>query len=206
MSPRSLIVVGLIGRHFWDRRGDILEPNGGPVVTVMDFGQSLPLGPLPSGWRTGSSGGGRRWRCPLRHGRGAGSKLAIPRRCCFTPSISFSPRTRSSSDAGTLSSLSAARSTSAHARAPSRLFLRFLTDRGESTPWNTKRPSWAGLPPSREDDVRSDRHKRPRRKKVRGRPLDERSHGTGLRGQGRHGPTPRVGSRRRCENWDCRAG
>jgi hypothetical protein len=46
-----LTVVGLIGWHFWPRRGDILEPDGGPVVTVMDFGQSFPLDPLPSGWK-----------------------------------------------------------------------------------------------------------------------------------------------------------
>jgi hypothetical protein len=28
-----------------------LKPHGGPVVTVMDFDQSFPLDPLPSGWR-----------------------------------------------------------------------------------------------------------------------------------------------------------
>jgi hypothetical protein len=28
-----------------------LKPDGGPIVTVMDFGQSFPLDPLPSGWR-----------------------------------------------------------------------------------------------------------------------------------------------------------
>jgi hypothetical protein len=28
-----------------------LRPDGGPIVTVMDFGQSFPLDPLPSGWR-----------------------------------------------------------------------------------------------------------------------------------------------------------
>jgi hypothetical protein len=43
--------VGLIGSHFWPRQGDILRPDGGPIVTVMDFGQSFPLDPLPSGWR-----------------------------------------------------------------------------------------------------------------------------------------------------------
>jgi len=29
----------------------VLKPDGGPIVTVMDFGQSFPLDPLPSGWR-----------------------------------------------------------------------------------------------------------------------------------------------------------
>ena len=29
----------------------MLKPDGGPVVTVMDFGQSFPLDPLPSGWK-----------------------------------------------------------------------------------------------------------------------------------------------------------
>ena len=44
-------VAGVIGWHFFDRRGEVLKPNGGPVVTVMDFGQNFPLDPLPSGWR-----------------------------------------------------------------------------------------------------------------------------------------------------------
>ena len=63
--------------HFWDGRGGVLKPDGGPVadaavcvsslsqntatstrcagaasVTVMDFGQSFPLDPLPSGLET----------------------------------------------------------------------------------------------------------------------------------------------------------
>src|ERR1700756_4204888 len=50
-SLALLATVGLIGRHFWDGRGDVLKPDGGPVVIVMDFGQSFPLDPLPSGWR-----------------------------------------------------------------------------------------------------------------------------------------------------------
>ena len=37
--------------HFWDGRGGVLKPDGGPVVTVMDFGQSFPLDPPPSGWK-----------------------------------------------------------------------------------------------------------------------------------------------------------
>jgi len=43
--------VGLIGWHFWGGQGEVLRPDGGPVVTVMDFGRSFPLDPLPSGWR-----------------------------------------------------------------------------------------------------------------------------------------------------------
>jgi Protein of unknown function (DUF3047) len=43
--------VGVIGWHFFDMRRDVLHPDGGPVVTVMDFGQSFPLDPPPSGWR-----------------------------------------------------------------------------------------------------------------------------------------------------------
>jgi Protein of unknown function (DUF3047) len=46
-----VIVVGLIGWHFWGGRGEVLKPDGGPVVTVMDFGRSFPRDPLPSGWR-----------------------------------------------------------------------------------------------------------------------------------------------------------
>ena len=42
--------VGLIGWHFGGQ-GEPLKPGGGPVVTVMDFGQPFPLDPLPSGWR-----------------------------------------------------------------------------------------------------------------------------------------------------------
>jgi hypothetical protein len=44
-----VIVVGLIGWHFWGGRGEVLKPDGGPAVTVMDFGRSFPLDPLPSG-------------------------------------------------------------------------------------------------------------------------------------------------------------
>jgi hypothetical protein len=43
-------VVGLIGWHFFGGRAEVLT-HGGPVVTVMDFGQSFPLDPLPSGRR-----------------------------------------------------------------------------------------------------------------------------------------------------------
>jgi len=43
-------VVGLISWHLFGGRRDVLKPDGGPVVTVMDFGQSFPLDPLPSGW------------------------------------------------------------------------------------------------------------------------------------------------------------
>ena len=43
--------VGLISWHFFGGRGEVLKPDGGPVVTVMDFGQPFSLDPLPSGWR-----------------------------------------------------------------------------------------------------------------------------------------------------------
>ena len=46
-----IIAGGLIGWHFWDGRGEVLKPDGGPAVTVMDFSQSFPLDPLSSGWR-----------------------------------------------------------------------------------------------------------------------------------------------------------
>jgi hypothetical protein len=43
--------AGLVGWHFFGGRGEVLKPDGEPVVTVMDFGQPFPLDPLPSGWR-----------------------------------------------------------------------------------------------------------------------------------------------------------
>ena len=39
------IAAGLIGWHVWGGRGNVLNPDGGPVVTVMDFGRSFPLDP-----------------------------------------------------------------------------------------------------------------------------------------------------------------
>ena len=47
----GVTAVVLIVWHFWDGRGDVLKADGGPVVTVMDFGQGFPLDPLPSGWK-----------------------------------------------------------------------------------------------------------------------------------------------------------
>jgi len=48
----ALVIAGsLIGWHFWDDRGKVLKPDDRLVVTVMDFRQSFPLDPLPSGWR-----------------------------------------------------------------------------------------------------------------------------------------------------------
>ena len=44
-------VAGVIGWQFFGGRRDVLKSNGGPVVTVIDFAQSFPLDPLPSGWR-----------------------------------------------------------------------------------------------------------------------------------------------------------
>jgi hypothetical protein len=46
-----VIAVGLIGWQFLGGPGEVLKPDGGSVVTVMDFGRSFPLDPLPSGWR-----------------------------------------------------------------------------------------------------------------------------------------------------------
>jgi hypothetical protein len=43
--------VGPIGWYLWGGRDEVLKPDGGPVVTVMDFGRSFPLDPLPSGWQ-----------------------------------------------------------------------------------------------------------------------------------------------------------
>ena len=52
ISGIALVITGgLIGWHFRDSRGEVLKPDGGPVVTVMDFSQSFFLDPLPSGWR-----------------------------------------------------------------------------------------------------------------------------------------------------------
>jgi len=46
-----IAAAGLIGWHFFGGRGEVLKPDGGPVVTLMDFGQPFPLDRLPSGWR-----------------------------------------------------------------------------------------------------------------------------------------------------------
>jgi hypothetical protein len=43
--------AGLIVWRFWDGRGDVLKPDGGPTLTVIDFGRSFALDPLPSGWK-----------------------------------------------------------------------------------------------------------------------------------------------------------
>ena len=42
-----LLAAAVIGWRFFGTRGDVLKPDGGPVVTVMDFGRSFPLDPLP---------------------------------------------------------------------------------------------------------------------------------------------------------------
>jgi hypothetical protein len=47
----ALAAAGLIGWHFFGARGEVLKPDDGPVVTVMDFGRRFPLDPLPSGWQ-----------------------------------------------------------------------------------------------------------------------------------------------------------
>jgi hypothetical protein len=43
--------VGVVGWHFFGGRGEVLRPDAGPVVTVMDFGQPFSVDPLPSGWQ-----------------------------------------------------------------------------------------------------------------------------------------------------------
>jgi hypothetical protein len=47
----ALAAAGLIVWCFWDGRGNVLNPDGGRVATVMDFVRSFPLDPLPSGWK-----------------------------------------------------------------------------------------------------------------------------------------------------------
>ena len=42
-----IAAVGLIGWHFFGGQGEVLKPDGGPVVTVMDFGQTLPARSAP---------------------------------------------------------------------------------------------------------------------------------------------------------------
>jgi hypothetical protein len=46
-----LATAGVVEWCSFGARGDVLRPDGGPVVTVMDFGRSFPLDPLPSGWK-----------------------------------------------------------------------------------------------------------------------------------------------------------
>ena len=132
-----ITAVGPIGWQFLGGRGEVLKSDGGPIVTVMDFGPSFPLDPLTSGWRHRKF-----WtRSPMtmasasRAGcRACASKPATAPRCCFARSISISPPIRCSPGAGSSNCRSRARSTSARAKAddhPARLFLRFITDRGE---------------------------------------------------------------------------
>ena len=46
-----ITAVGPIGWQFLGGRGEVLKSDGGPIVTVMDFGPSFPLDLLPSGCR-----------------------------------------------------------------------------------------------------------------------------------------------------------
>jgi len=68
--------VGVIGWQVFGGRGEVLKPDGGPVVTVMDFGRSFPLDPLPSDWRHRKC-----WtRSPYEHGlrdQGRGAEHAV---------------------------------------------------------------------------------------------------------------------------------
>ena len=50
------VAAGLIGWHFFGGQGEVLKPDGGPVVTVMDFARSLPLDPPPRAGNIGNSG------------------------------------------------------------------------------------------------------------------------------------------------------
>ena len=43
--------AGLSAWGYASGRGDVLKADGGSVVTVMDFGRTFPLDPLPSGWK-----------------------------------------------------------------------------------------------------------------------------------------------------------
>jgi hypothetical protein len=52
--------VGLIGWHVWDGRGEVLKPDGGPVVTVMDFGEAFRSIRSPPAGDIGNSGRVRR--------------------------------------------------------------------------------------------------------------------------------------------------
>ena len=47
-----IAAAGLIGWHFFGGRGEVLKPDGGPVVTVMNFGQPFRLDPAPLGLAT----------------------------------------------------------------------------------------------------------------------------------------------------------
>jgi Protein of unknown function (DUF3047) len=95
--------VGVIGWLFFGGRRDVPKPDGGPVVTVMDFGQSFPLDPLPSGWQHRKF-----WtRSPMTMSFAVNWYIELPIR---SP---LDERTREGDD---------------H---PARLFLRFVTDHGE---------------------------------------------------------------------------
>ena len=97
-----ITAAGLIGWQFLGGCGEVLKPDGGPVVTVMDFGKSFPLDPLPSGWRHRKF-----WtRSPMTMASAVKDGV---------PSLRFETRD----------------SASILFRAPARLFLRFITDRGE---------------------------------------------------------------------------
>ena len=117
----ALIVAaaGLIGWHLFGGRGKVLKPDGGPVVTVMDFEQSFPLDPLPSGWRHRKF-----WtRSPMTMSFGV--KDGVPGMrfethdsgsMLFRHAISISPPIQCLHGAGTSNCQSAAQSTSARAK------------------------------------------------------------------------------------------
>jgi hypothetical protein len=55
-----VIAVGLIGWQFLGGPGEVLKPDGGSVVTVMDFGRSFPLIRSPPAGDIANSGRVRR--------------------------------------------------------------------------------------------------------------------------------------------------
>ena len=55
-----IIAGGLIGWHFWDSRCEVLKPDGGSAVTVMDFSRTSRSIRCPRVGDTGHSGPDRR--------------------------------------------------------------------------------------------------------------------------------------------------
>ena len=55
---RARHCAGLIGWHFFGGQGEVLKPDGGPVVTVMDFGQDFRSIRSPLAGDIGNSGTG----------------------------------------------------------------------------------------------------------------------------------------------------
>ena len=56
LGGAALVAAGLIVWRFWDGRGDLLKPDGGPLVTVMDFGRNFRSTRSPLAGNTENSG------------------------------------------------------------------------------------------------------------------------------------------------------